>query len=103
MADISGVKLTINTDIQSRKAEELEQLVETMANKILEIDEAVGLLVHEAIEGDAVASLSKSYRDNRAVISHYIQQLSGTANLLYEDAQAKKRSAEQANIAAGGV
>ena len=103
MADISGVKLTINTDVQSRKAEELEQLIETMAKKVLEIDDAVGILVHEAIEGEAVASLSKSYRDNREVISKYIQELSCTANLLYEDAQAKKRSAEQANIAAGGV
>ncbi len=102
MAEIGGVKLMINTDVQSRKAEELEQLIETMVKKIEEIDEAIKMLVEDGIKGKPEESLLRSYRGNRETISKYIQELAGVANLLYEDAQAKRRREEQADIAAGG-
>lgn len=102
MALLYGAKLMINTNVQSQKAEELEQLVETIVNKIEEIDEEVKVLVQEGIIGESAQSLLNTYLNNREVLSGYVKKLAGTANLLYEDAQTKKKTAEQANIAAGG-
>lgn len=87
MAEFGGVYLTQNTSSQKEKAEQLSQLVVSIANKIEEIDTEILNLARGGLQGESVQSMADSYLKNREVISDFVKRFAATAIVLYDDAQ----------------
>ena len=102
MAQIGGVKLTQNAGSQSEKAEALMQIVDSIANKIGEIDEEIENLTRNGMEGTSVQTMANTYIRNREVISDFVKRFAATACVLDESAREMKRQEQQSDMAAGG-
>lgn len=103
MAQIGGAKLTQNTSKQIEKANELLEIIGSIAQKIGQIDEEIANLVKNGMEGSSVQSMANRYIENREVISDYVKIFANSAEELSNSAEDMRKIEEMANIAAGGV
>lgn len=96
--EFQGKRLSMDVNSMRNKAEELDSLVEAMANRIMNIDEEIKILVQGGLEGSAIESMATAYIKNREVISDYIRKFAMTAQILHESANALGTANSNANI-----
>lgn len=102
MSVISGQKISLTTDTQITRADELMDLVKDIIKKIEEIDTSIESLVKGGIEGKTVDAMTATYDNNRQVINEYVKKFSAAASLLRENAEVTKKKTQEAIEAAGG-
>lgn len=85
----------------NKKAFELNELVERIAQEVLDIDEEIMLLAAEGIKGSAMSRAMHTYVTNREVIDGFVKRFAATACVLSESAIASSNINEEAEGAAG--
>lgn len=98
----SGTVL-MNANVQNTKAMELNNLMESIAEKIHQVDSQIEALVLNGIEGSSVEAMSKTYMENREVINNYVKRFATTACVLSANAIRSSNVDSNSASAAGGV
>lgn len=98
-----GSNFTQNASNMNRKAIELHELVERIAQEVLDIDEQIQVLAAKGIKGSAMSQAMNTYVTNREVIDDFVKRFAATACALSDSSIAASNVNESAEGSASGV